>query len=150
MKIKSPIGFLALWSAFLAGASCAVVRSALATPPDPEPFEPDSDPCLYARETDILECMPDIDWEVCDCEFEPATPCCRGQLVSGGVLVRRLWVWGVGTGFKQSDWEYGHRATVYRAPICPTDTFGDCMLADEESIYCGKGWAPNPDALPCW
>lgn len=154
MKIKSPIGFLALWSAFLAlgapvQASCA--EALRATPPAPEPWDPETD-CLYARDFpgDIVECMPDIQWEICDCEPQSWLRCCRGKLVSGGVLLRHLWVWGDGRGYRRQDWEYGPRETVFQKPLCPLIEGDDCRLAPPQSIYCGRGWALNPDgALPC-
>lgn len=157
MKIKSPIRFLATSSAFFAAGIAVALQpdlggvieprptAAAIAPPTPEPWDPN--PCLYAR--DVSDCLPDVTWEICDCPEEPAQPCCRGKLVSGGKLVRRLWVWGSGRGFEQRDWEFGPRETVYRLPICPELPLDDCRLGDEESMYCGRGWAPNPDAMPC-
>jgi hypothetical protein len=158
MKIMLPIRFLVLWimllpSGMLLAVDAVVWEDArpalviLVAPPQPEPWDPD--PCLYARASSVSDCLPNIQWEICDCVVEPDTPCCRGKIVSGGTVVGATWVWGVGRGFKQRDWEFAPRRTVYRAPLCPERALDPCGLGPEMEISCGRGWAPHPDAIPC-
>jgi|GEM_PF-2521235 len=138
MKLMLPIRFLVLWimllpSGMLLAVDAVVWEDArpalviLVAPPQPEPWDPD--PCLYARASSVSDCLPNIQWETCDCVVEPDTPCCRG--------------------FKQSDWEFAPRRTVYRAPLCPERALDPCGLGPEMEISCGRGWAPHSDAIPC-